>query len=178
MVEKSLQPNLQIHSTRVYITSYFAVLSLVPMWVGKFFVNLLNFTDFQKSLLYSRRPSWGVQQSAHYYLLLYWAIASSEREFSTRAMLSKFAERDNPENQGHGSNAMSPGEVLAIVIAALTLLVAMIPLFRCPRFQRWPLSSISPFFKVYLPLLVLSKHIHVHILNLAILHRKLLELLF
>ncbi|PUU77739.1 hypothetical protein B9Z19DRAFT_1085640 [Tuber borchii] len=62
-------------------------------------------------------------------------------------MLSKLAERDNSDNQEHGSNAMSPGEVLAIVIAALTLLVAMIPLFRCPRFHRGPLSSISSFVK-------------------------------
>lgn len=93
-------------------------------------------------------------------------------------MLSKFAERDNSEIQEHGSNTMSPGEILAIVIAALTLLVAMIPLLRCPRFHRWPLSSISPFVKVYLPLLVLSKLIHIHILNLEIFHRGLLELLF
>lgn len=92
-------------------------------------------------------------------------------------MLSKFAERDSSEIQEHGSNTMSPGEILAIVIAALTLLVAMIPLLRCPRFHRWPLSSISPFVKVYLPLLVLSKLIHIHILNLEIFHRGL-ELLF
>ncbi|PUU76684.1 hypothetical protein B9Z19DRAFT_1129384 [Tuber borchii] len=61
-------------------------------------------------------------------------------------MLSQSDKRGNPENQGYGSNGMSPGERLAIVIAALTLLVAMIPLFKCPRFHRW-MSLISPFFE-------------------------------
>ncbi|PUU76689.1 hypothetical protein B9Z19DRAFT_1194556 [Tuber borchii] len=60
------------------------------------------------------------------------------------AMLSQFDKRDNSETQEHDPNGMSPGEVLAIVIAALTLLVAMIPLFRRPRF-RWVSSLISPF---------------------------------
>ncbi|PUU76688.1 hypothetical protein B9Z19DRAFT_231012 [Tuber borchii] len=70
---------------------------------------------------------------------------TSKREFAIRAMLPQFNKRDNSENQEHGSNGMSPGEVLAIVIAALTLLVSMIPLFRCPRLQCWISSTISPF---------------------------------
>ena len=63
-------------------------------------------------------------------------------------MLYQSDKRDNSENQEHGSNEMSFGETLAIVIAALTLLVAIISLFRCSRFHRWVSSSISPFFEV------------------------------
>ena len=70
-------------------------------------------------------------------------------------MLSQFDRRNNSGNQEYNSNGMSLGEVLAIVIAALTLLVAAIPLFQCVRFRRWVSSLISPFFKVYLPLLTL-----------------------
>ncbi|PUU76686.1 hypothetical protein B9Z19DRAFT_1129388 [Tuber borchii] len=62
-------------------------------------------------------------------------------------MLSQFDKRDNSGNPERGSNDMSPGETLAIVIAALTLLVAMIPLFRCSRFHRWVSSLILPFVK-------------------------------
>jgi len=72
-------------------------------------------------------------------------------------MLPQFDKRDNSENKGHNSNGMSLGGILAIVIAALTLLATMIPLFTCSRFCRYVSSSISPFFKVYLPLLVLPK---------------------
>jgi len=87
-------------------------------------------------------------------------------------MLSQSNKRGNPENQDHGSNGMSPGEILAIVIAALTLLVAMIPLFQCSRFHRWVSSLISPFFEVYPPRLVVLKLIHIYIINLALLCRK------
>ena len=92
-------------------------------------------------------------------------------------MLSQFDRRDNSENKEHNRNGMSLGEMLAIIIASLTLLVAMIPLFRCPRFRRCVSSSISPFFKVYSPLLVFPKPICIYILNLVILHRKFSVLL-
>ncbi|PUU76672.1 hypothetical protein B9Z19DRAFT_1194551 [Tuber borchii] len=62
-------------------------------------------------------------------------------------MLPQFDKRDNSENQEHNSNSMSLGEILATVIAALTLLVATIPLLRCSRFRRYVYSSISPFVK-------------------------------
>ena len=96
----------------------------------------------------------------------------SSREFALRAMLSQFDKRGNSENQDHGSNKMSPGDILAIVIAALTLLVAMIPLFRCSRFHFWVSSLISPFFEVFPPRLALLKPIHIYIINLALLCRK------
>ena len=82
------------------------------------------------------------------------------REFAIQAMLSQFDKRDGSENRRRDSNNMSLGEILAIVIAALTLLVAMVPLFRCSRFRRWVSSSISPFFKVY-QLPALSEPIHI-----------------
>ena len=89
-------------------------------------------------------------------------------------MWFQFGKRDNSEDQKHDSNVMSPGEILAAIIAALTLLVATIPLFRCPRFRHWVSSSISPLVKVYYPpLLVLPIHIHIHILNPTVLNRKL-----
>ncbi|PUU77738.1 hypothetical protein B9Z19DRAFT_1127909 [Tuber borchii] len=72
---------------------------------------------------------------------------SSAREFSIQAMLSYFGERDHSENQAQESYNMSAGEILAVVIAALTLLVATIPLFRCSRFRRWVSSAISSFVK-------------------------------
>ena len=58
---------------------------------------------------------------------------SSTRELAAEARLQQFDKRDNSENMEDGRNDTSPGGVLAIVIAALTLLVAMIPLFRCSK---------------------------------------------
>ena len=75
------------------------------------------------------------------------------REFAIHTTLSQLNRRGNSENQEHNSNDLPLGEILAIVIAALTLLVATIPLFRCSRFHCWVSSSISPFAKVYPPLL-------------------------
>ena len=73
------------------------------------------------------------------------------REFAFGAVLSQFDKRDSSGGEEHEGNDMSLGEILAIVIAALTLLVAMIPLFRCPRFHRWVSSSISPLVEVSPP---------------------------
>ena len=53
----------------------------------------------------------------------------STREFTIQAMMYQVDKRGNSGNQEHDSNDMSLGEILAIVIAALTLLVATIPLF-------------------------------------------------
>ncbi|KAG0127097.1 hypothetical protein HOY82DRAFT_568618 [Tuber indicum] len=72
---------------------------------------------------------------------------SSTKNFAIKTLLSQFYKRDNSESQKH-DNDISPGEILAIVIAALTLLVAIIPLLRCSRFRCWLSSfSISPFVK-------------------------------
>ena len=87
-------------------------------------------------------------------------------------MLPQFDERDHLENRAQDNCNMSAGEILAVVIAALTLLVATIPLFRCSRFRRWVSSSTSSFVKVYSPPLVLQKPTQIFILNLAILSRK------
>ena len=99
-------------------------------------------------------------------------VAYSTREFCIQAMSSRFDKRDNSENQKQDSNDMSLGEILATVIASLTLLVGIISLFRCSRFRHWVSSSISPAVKVYLPFPALPKPISLHILNLIILHRK------
>ena len=76
---------------------------------------------------------------------------SSTREFAIQERFTKFDKRDTLENREDGRNDTSPGGVLAIVIAALTLLVTMIPLFRSLRFGRWVSSLIPPFIKVYQP---------------------------
>ena len=102
----------------------------------------------------------------------YQSVLSSTREFAIHGVLSPFDERDNSENPERGINDMSPGEIFAIVIAALTLLVGIIPLLRWSRFHDW-VSSISPTVKVYPPFLTLPKPIHTHIPNSVILHRKL-----
>ena len=91
-------------------------------------------------------------------------------------MPPQFDESCNSGNREHGSSGMSPGEISGVVIAALTLLVAMTPLFRWLRFRRWMSSSISPFVEVYPPL-PLPKPIHIYILNIVILYRKLPVLL-
>ena len=71
---------------------------------------------------------------------------SSTREFAVRAVLSRFYKRDN---------------------SALTLLVAMIPLFRCSRFHRWVSSSISPLFRVRPPpVCPLWTYSHIYFLTL------------
>lgn len=90
-------------------------------------------------------------------------------------MPPQFDEPYNSGNREHGSCGMSPGEISAVVIAALTLLVAIAPLLRWLRFRRWMSSWISPFVEVY-PLL-LPKPIHIYILNIVILYRKLPVLL-
>lgn len=108
----------------------------------------------------------------------YQAVTSSTREYTTQAVWFQFGKRDNSEDKKHDSKVMSPGEILAAILAALTLLVATIPLFRCPRFRHWVSSFISPVVKVYLPLFVLPIHIHIHILNPTVLHRKLSALSF
>ncbi|PUU76671.1 hypothetical protein B9Z19DRAFT_1129371 [Tuber borchii] len=102
----------------------------------------------------------------------------STREFAIHAMLSQFDKRDRPENQQQDRNGMPPGAILAIVIAALTLLVAMIPLFQCPRFHHWVSSSIPPISRACSPLLTLPEPIQIYILNLVILYRKPTELPF
>ncbi|PUU76683.1 hypothetical protein B9Z19DRAFT_1129383 [Tuber borchii] len=72
---------------------------------------------------------------------------SPTAEFVIRAMLPQFDKQDSSESQGHNSNGMSLGEILAIVIAALTLVVAMIPLFRCSQFRHYVPSTVSHFFR-------------------------------
>ena len=89
-------------------------------------------------------------------------------------MPPQFDEPYNSGNREHGSCGMSPGEISAVVIAALTLLVSMAPLLRWLRFRRWMSSWVSPFVEVY-PLL--PKPIHIYILNIVILYRKLPVLL-
>ncbi|KAG0632815.1 hypothetical protein HOY80DRAFT_1141862 [Tuber brumale] len=75
-------------------------------------------------------------------------MSSSTQKFATKTMLSLFYKRDTSGDQKHDNDGISPGEILAIVIAALTLLVAIIPLYRCSRFRRWVCSwSILPFVK-------------------------------
>ena len=76
---------------------------------------------------------------------------SSTREFAIQERFPKFDKRDTLENKKDGRNDTSPEGVLAIVIAALTLLVPMIPVFRSSRFGRWVSSSIPLFIKVYQP---------------------------
>ncbi|RPA98130.1 hypothetical protein L873DRAFT_1054430 [Choiromyces venosus 120613-1] len=63
--------------------------------------------------------------------------------------LSLFNKRDDLKNtKEQDINDTPPGEKLAIVIAALTLLVAMIPFFRCTRFRHWVSSfSVSSYVK-------------------------------
>jgi len=76
---------------------------------------------------------------------LHQSFTSSAGAFTVHAVLPQFDKRDNSGGQKHDSSNM-PKEILGIVIAALTLLVGIIPLFRYPRFRRW-VSSISPTLK-------------------------------
>jgi len=98
-------------------------------------------------------------------------VASPTGEFSIQATLSQFTKRDNSDDQKHDSDNISSGEILSIVIAALTLLVGIIALLRS-QFRRW-VSSISSAIRVYPPFLALPKPVHLQILNLRILHREL-----
>ena len=100
----------------------------------------------------------------------YQAVASPTGEFSTQATLSQFTKRDNSDDQKHDNDDMSPGEILSIVIATLTLLVGIIALLRS-RFRRW-ISSISSAIRVYPAFIALPKPVHLKILNLRILHRE------
>ncbi|RPA98138.1 hypothetical protein L873DRAFT_1844371 [Choiromyces venosus 120613-1] len=68
---------------------------------------------------------------------------STTKNLPLETWLSQFSKRDDLKNtKEQDINDIPPGEKLSIVIAALTLLVAMIPLFRCTRFRRW-VSSFS-----------------------------------
>ncbi|KAG0134151.1 hypothetical protein HOY82DRAFT_603002 [Tuber indicum] len=69
--------------------------------------------------------------------------------FPTETPLPQFNKRNHTQNQGgDDSGVKSPVGEIGLVIAALTLLVAMIPVFRCQRFRNWVSSfSISPFVK-------------------------------
>lgn len=76
--------------------------------------------------------------------------------------LSQFDERDNSENQESCNSSLHFAEIVALVIAALTLLATIIPLVRCSQFRRWVSSfSISPFVKVSYPPLPLNISIHI-----------------
>ena len=135
----------------------------------EFIVNVINFTKFQRP----HNTRGGLLETCngsafHPFIICGFpdlrccstTLLVLTREFAIQAMLSQFDKRDGSENRRRDSNNMSLGEILAIVIAALTLLVAMVPLFRCSRFRRWVSSSISPFFKVY-QLPALSEPIHI-----------------
>ncbi|KAG0635186.1 hypothetical protein HOY80DRAFT_982957 [Tuber brumale] len=85
--------------------------------------------------------------------------------FLVRAPLSLLNKRDYVQSQGRDdSDVKSPVAMVGVVVAALTLLAALIPLFRCPRFRRWVSSlSIPSLVKVYPQLLVLIRHVsHIH----------------
>ncbi|KAG0134153.1 hypothetical protein HOY82DRAFT_638474 [Tuber indicum] len=63
--------------------------------------------------------------------------------FLINTLLSKFNKRNDTQNEGGGgSDVGSPVATIGLVIAALTLLIATIPLFRCQRFYHW-VSSLS-----------------------------------
>ncbi|KAG0635190.1 hypothetical protein HOY80DRAFT_1047807 [Tuber brumale] len=63
--------------------------------------------------------------------------------FTIKTLLFQFNKRDHMQNQGgDDSDAKSPVVVGGLVVASLTLLVAMVPLFRSQRFHGW-LSSFS-----------------------------------
>ncbi|KAG0134143.1 hypothetical protein HOY82DRAFT_537716 [Tuber indicum] len=63
--------------------------------------------------------------------------------FLAKPFLPQFNKRDHTQNEGgDDSDAKSPVVVVVLVIAAMTLLVAMVPLFRCQRFHAW-MSSFS-----------------------------------
>ncbi|KAG0134150.1 hypothetical protein HOY82DRAFT_537719 [Tuber indicum] len=63
--------------------------------------------------------------------------------FPIETLLSQFNKRDPTQNQGEDhSDAVGPAVMVGLVIAALTLLAAVIHLLRCTRFHRW-LSSFT-----------------------------------
>ncbi|KAG0635184.1 hypothetical protein HOY80DRAFT_467280, partial [Tuber brumale] len=63
--------------------------------------------------------------------------------FLIKTPLSRLDERDYMQSQGRNdSDFKSPVAMVGVVIAALTLLATLIPLFRCPRVGRW-VSSLS-----------------------------------
>ncbi|CUS13944.1 unnamed protein product [Tuber aestivum] len=63
--------------------------------------------------------------------------------FPIKGLLSQFNKREYTQNQGEDdSDVKSPVALVGLLIAALTLLVATIPILRCPRFRRWVSSSI------------------------------------
>ncbi|RPA98128.1 hypothetical protein L873DRAFT_1790475 [Choiromyces venosus 120613-1] len=57
-----------------------------------------------------------------------------------------FAKRDNLGSNEQETSGTHPGEIVAIIIAALTLLVAMAPLFRSSRLRRWGSSFLASSF--------------------------------
>src|SRR5437879_12586277 len=75
---------------------------------------------------------------------------------------SQFNKCDHTQDQGEDDNNVnSPAVMVGLIIAALTFVVAAVPLFRSPRFRRWVSSfSISSFVKVYLPPLRHISHIN------------------
>ncbi|KAG0134142.1 hypothetical protein HOY82DRAFT_602994 [Tuber indicum] len=84
---------------------------------------------------------------------------STISRFSMTTISSQFNKRDHTQNQGgDGSDAKSLVAIAGLVIAALTLLAAMVPLFRCQRFYRW-LSSILSFVKKALQAVTLAGHL-------------------
>ncbi|KAG0134146.1 hypothetical protein HOY82DRAFT_638458 [Tuber indicum] len=67
--------------------------------------------------------------------------------FLTKTFLFQFSKRDHTQNPGEDdSDSKSPAVMIGLVIAALTLLVAMVPVFRCKRFHAWISSSSIPSF--------------------------------
>jgi len=98
------------------------------------------------------------------------------REF-IQAMLSQLDKRDSSENQEHDNEDIPPGERWGIIIAGLTLLVAVVSLLRCSRLRGWDrwvsTLSTSPLARVCPPLLVLHTRIHIYTFSLSILYRML-----
>ncbi|CUS14433.1 unnamed protein product [Tuber aestivum] len=76
----------------------------------------------------------------------------SSQNFAVKTLISRFDKSDNLEKEERDTDGVRLVEVLAIIIAALTLLAAMIPLFRRSRLHRWVSSLlISPFTRPYNP---------------------------
>ncbi|KAG0640702.1 hypothetical protein HOY80DRAFT_999973 [Tuber brumale] len=73
--------------------------------------------------------------------------------FPIKPLLSQFNKRNHTQNQREDdSDAESPAATTQLVIAALTLLVAIISVFQCQRFHHWVSSfSISSFVKFFNP---------------------------
>ncbi|RPA98142.1 hypothetical protein L873DRAFT_1844372 [Choiromyces venosus 120613-1] len=70
------------------------------------------------------------------------------RDFYIETPLSQpyFEKRDNSGSNEQEANNTHPGEIVAIIIAALTLLVAMVPLFRSSCLRHWGSSFLASSF--------------------------------